>query len=86
MNKEEEIAMLEKRLKELRARGAVREKVGFKEGLKRSFKIFGNSAGTVFKSLGEANKNILGSEKQEGMAQKKGERIDIDAVIRGLPA
>lgn len=86
--KEEEIAMLETRLKQLKAKGEIRQKVGFKEGLKRSFKIFGDSAGTVLKSLGDAGRVVGGSEKQDEVAQQKSKNdfSSIDDVMRRLPA
>ena len=70
--KQKEIEMLEERLRTLKAKGEVRKKIGFKEGLKRSIKIFGKSAGATFKALGEANQRIEGD--------------NVDDVIGRLPS
>lgn len=87
MNKEQEIAMLEKRLKELRAKGEVRKKVGFVGGVKRSLKIFGNSASTVFKSLSEADGMVMTKEKpQLKGSSPQGNVMNVDDVIKRLPA
>lgn len=82
MSNQEEIAMLEKRLKELKAKEEVKKKVGFKEGLKRSFKIFGQSAGTVFKSVGKAGHKVL-SDPTASTGQKD---VNVEDILRKLPA
>jgi len=92
MSRDQEIAMLEKKLRKLKAKGEVKKKVGFVGGLKRSVKIFGDSAESVFKSLGNAGNTVL-SDPQRPILKEKGIKkkaessaMDIDSIIRGLPS
>jgi hypothetical protein len=90
MSRDQEIAMLEKKLKKLKAKGEVRKKVGLKEGFKRSFKMFGESASTVFGSLKEAGNTVLSPQQAQQPPKLKGSQpsgtVDLDDVLRRLPA
>lgn len=90
-------AVLEKLTRKEAAKAEVR-KLGFKEGLKRSFKIFGSSASQVFGSLGSATGQVLGDGsaakdkkfvkgqvKKEINVGKQDLFGSIDSVIKGLP-
>lgn len=75
------------------------KKLGFKEGFKRSLKIFGSSASQVLGSMGNATSTVLGGDataakdkkfikgqvKKEIKAGKQDLFGSIDEVISGLP-